>query len=266
MGKFDGILLLSDMDGTLLDDQKQISSKNRQEIERFTEAGGIFCMATGRPPMTTVDFEPFLPPNMPKVYLNGALIRSGDGAVMQACQLQSEIWTLIGQITKQFPQVGCELFAEDRIYLYQASPESMQHQQMSHCEFTDFAAFRKTDVLYKANFTGQPDILRQVREVCAAMLEHYAVASSTPTFLEVTQMQANKGEALRLLKHKLHARRAYAIGDSGNDLPMLQAADFAFAPANADAEILQCADCVVGRNTEDAIAQAIAQIECAAKQ
>ena len=180
MGKFDGILLLSDMDGTLLDDQKQISSKNRQEIERFTEAGGIFCMATGRPPMTTVDFEPFLPPNMPKVYLNGALIRSGDGAVMQACQLQSEIWTLIGQITKQFPQVGCELFAEDRIYLYQASPESMQHQQMSHCEFTDFAAFRKTDVLYKANFTGQPDILRQVREVCAAMLEHYAVASSTP--------------------------------------------------------------------------------------
>lgn len=261
MGKFDRILLLSDMDGTLLDDEKRISPKNRQSIERFTEAGGIFCMATGRPPMTTVDFEPFLPPNMPKVYLNGALIRSRDGAVMQSYRLQSEIWTLIDQVTKQFPQIGCELFTQDRIYLYQTSPESMRHQQMSNCEFTDFSAFQPADVLYKANFTGQPDVLRQVQAAYAAILEHYAVASSTPTFLEVTQRHANKGEALQMLKCTLHARRAYAIGDSGNDLAMLQAADFSFAPANADAEILQYADCVVSRNTEDAIAQAIARIE-----
>ena len=261
MGKFDGILLLSDMDGTLLDDQKQISSKNRQEIERFTEAGGIFCMATGRPPMTTVDFEPFLPKNMPKVYLNGAIIYAQDGTVLQSYRLQAEIWTLVEELTRQFPQIGCELFAEDRIYLYQTSPESMLHQQMSHCEFTDFSAFRPTDVLYKANFTGQPNTLRQVRAAYAGMLEHYAVASSTPTFLEVTHTRANKGEALRLLKGALHARRAYAIGDSGNDLAMLQAADFAFAPANADAEILQCAHCVVSRNTEDAIAQAIARMQ-----
>ena len=61
MGKFDGIILLSDMDGTLLDDQKQISEENQRAIDRFEREGGCFCIATGRPPMTTVDFEELLP-------------------------------------------------------------------------------------------------------------------------------------------------------------------------------------------------------------
>ena len=140
--------------------------------------------------------------------------------MLQSYRLQAEIWTLVEELTRQFPQIGCELFAEDRIYLYQTSPESMLHQQMSHCEFTDFSAF------HTRSRVGQPNTLRQVRAAYAGMLEHYAVASSTPTFLEVTHTRANKGEALRLLKGALHARRAYAIGDSGNDLAMLQAAEF----------------------------------------
>lgn len=86
MGKFDGIVLLSDMDGTLLDDQKQISEENQRAIDRFEREGGCFCIATGRPPMTTVDFEELLPADAPRVYLNGAFVRDGAGKTLRRCR------------------------------------------------------------------------------------------------------------------------------------------------------------------------------------
>lgn len=261
MGKFDGIVLLSDMDGTLLDDQKQISEENRQAIERFAREGGYFCMATGRPPMTTVDFEAALPANAPRVYLNGAFVRDGAGNTLESLPLNDEIWTLIHRIESEFPMVGCELFAAEQIYLYRSSAESMRHQQMANCEFTDFAQYQPGELLYKANFTGPSEVLAQVREVCRDLLEPYEAASSISTFLEVTEKRASKGEALRTIKDALKAKRAYAIGDSGNDLSMLTAADFSFAPENADADILRTASAVVRRNTQHAIAHAIEIIE-----
>lgn len=261
MGKFDGIVLLSDMDGTLLDDQKQISEENQRAIDRFEREGGCFCIATGRPPMTTVDFEELLPADAPRVYLNGAFVRDGAGKTLASLPLNDEIWTLIDRIAQEFPMVGCELFASEQIYLYRSSPESMRHQQMASCEFTDFAQYRPGEPLYKANFTGQPEILAQVREACADLLAQYEAASSTSIFLEVTEKRASKGEALRTIKQELNAKRAYAIGDSGNDLSMLLAADFSFAPENADADILEIVSQVVRRNTQHAIAHAIEVIE-----
>lgn len=261
MGKFDGIILLSDMDGTLLDDEKHISDVNQQAIHRFAREGGYFCMATGRPPVTTTAYEALLPVDAPRVYLNGALIKNGAGKMIESLPLRASIWALIHQIEAEFPMVGCELFSATQIYLYRTSPESMRHQQMASCEFTEFSEYSTDEPLYKANFTGQPEVLAQVRQRCADLLKQYEAAASTPTFLEVTEPKATKGEALRAIKRELHAKRAYAIGDSGNDLSMLLAADFSFAPENADDDILKTASRIVRRNTQHAIADAIAVIE-----
>lgn len=261
MGKFDGIILLSDMDGTLLDDEKRISDVNQQAIRQFTQEGGCFCMATGRPPITTTEYEALLPVHAPRVYLNGALVRDGEGKLLESLPLRQSIWKLIHQIEEEFPMIGCELFSATQIYLYRSSPESMRHQQMASCEFTDFSQYHADEPLFKANFTGQPEVLAQVRQRCADLLKQYEAAASTPIFLEVTEPRASKGEALRMIKRELHAKRAYAIGDSGNDLSMLLAADFSFAPENADDDILKTVSQVVRRNTQHAIADAITVIE-----
>ena len=48
MGKFDGILLCTDLDDTLLTTDKRISDENKQAIEYFMSEGGLFTFATGR--------------------------------------------------------------------------------------------------------------------------------------------------------------------------------------------------------------------------
>ena len=48
MKKYDGWLIVSDMDATLLDENKQISAENKQAIDYFIENGGLFTVASGR--------------------------------------------------------------------------------------------------------------------------------------------------------------------------------------------------------------------------
>ena len=71
MGKFDGILFLSDMDGTLLHNAK-LSEENRKAIEYFTENGGLFTVATGRAPEFIKKFN--LKINAPIISINGTII------------------------------------------------------------------------------------------------------------------------------------------------------------------------------------------------
>ena len=47
MGKYDKIILLSDIDGTLLNSQSRVGEKNRQAISEFIKEGGSFGIATG---------------------------------------------------------------------------------------------------------------------------------------------------------------------------------------------------------------------------
>ena len=74
MGKFDGIFIASDMDGTLLDDTHAIQRETIQALEYFTQNGGYFSLATGRTRPATAAYRKLLPCNGPGVYLNGAII------------------------------------------------------------------------------------------------------------------------------------------------------------------------------------------------
>ena len=53
MGKFDGILICTDLDGTLLRKDKSVSKENIEAIEYFKKEGGLFTFVTGRMPYTS---------------------------------------------------------------------------------------------------------------------------------------------------------------------------------------------------------------------
>ena len=72
MGKFDGILLCSDLDDTLLTTDKHISDDNKRMIEYFKQEGGKFTFATGRIPHGAKLMLKYIEPNAPMVCFNGA--------------------------------------------------------------------------------------------------------------------------------------------------------------------------------------------------
>ena len=74
MGKFDGILLLSDMDGTLLNGSSTVSPENLSALRYFMAEGGRFSVATGRSKPGMEHFLESLPINAPAVIYNGAVV------------------------------------------------------------------------------------------------------------------------------------------------------------------------------------------------
>lgn len=73
MGKFSGILICSDFDGTLAVG-RDISDENIKAIRYFQSEGGLFTVATGRYPSYIAEFEDKFVPNTHRICLNGALI------------------------------------------------------------------------------------------------------------------------------------------------------------------------------------------------
>jgi len=71
---FAGILLVCDIDGTLLDSNNKLSQKNIQAVRNFIERGGKFTVASGRTLAAMNEIRSAIPFNMPVISVNGAII------------------------------------------------------------------------------------------------------------------------------------------------------------------------------------------------
>ena len=71
MGIFDGILICTDLDGTLLKEDKTISKENLDAIDFFKREGGYFTFVTGRMPFYASDMYNMVGPNAPFGCING---------------------------------------------------------------------------------------------------------------------------------------------------------------------------------------------------
>ena len=74
MAKFDGLLLCTDLDDTLLTDDKRVSEENIAALQYFMENGGLFTFATGRVPEGARLMLQYIVPNAPMVCFNGGAI------------------------------------------------------------------------------------------------------------------------------------------------------------------------------------------------
>ena len=74
MGKFDGLLLVSDFDDTLYDFQHRVPPRNIEAIRYWIQEGGRFTVATGRAHRTFAPYAHLAPINAPVVLSNGSAI------------------------------------------------------------------------------------------------------------------------------------------------------------------------------------------------
>ena len=123
MGKFDGVLIASDFDNTIVYTEDalyagaptpDISPENRAAIEHFMAGGGTFCVATGR---AKPSFEPIrrrIPSNGPAILFNGAAIYDFR-AEKYLCTafLPETVRGHLAPLAARFPQIGVELYHDD---------------------------------------------------------------------------------------------------------------------------------------------------------
>lgn len=261
--------LFLDLDGTLLNDQKEITSGNRAAIERALAAGHQIVITTGRPLVSAIDQAQRLQLTGPGCYLiayNGGVIYDlGAGRVIfqQTIPLE-QVWPVFAEANRRGVHIqtynDTRVLVEPRCYNetvarycglihmhYAILPEIRQLAQeppkMLVIDYHDRAPLFAFQDWVLSHFEGQLDSF-----------------FSCDQYLEIIPQGLSKGNALLQLADLLHipAERTVAVGDAANDLSMLQAAHVGVAMCNGTQEVRAMADAVTTRdNNHDGIAEVI---------
>ncbi len=251
MGKFSGILLCSDVDGTLTYESGKISQKNKEAIEYFISEDGLFTIASGRFPKFIMALG--VKTSAPILSFNGSLIFDAEtGKAIKEGFLPNCAFSAIKFISEKFSDkiAAVKVYAKDNCDI--PPEESLSYLNGEHD-------------IYKAVFVTENEenaiIIRDFASELAAFSSlPVEIRRSWPTGVEMISSDWGKGNACLYLKEYLGAHTLVTVGDFENDISMLKVADISYAVENASDEIKKYAKKIAPKNTEDAVAYVINDI------
>ena len=260
MGKYDGIYLYTDLDGTLLNSQLMVSDENRAAIDHFIQNGGHMGVATGRTPLNIECYRRQFSTNALCVLFNGGALYDFDEAkFVDTCRLDRvAAAALIRRAMAIDPEVCVQIFTSKGLYMPNPRqiPDPYAIKEGLSYETAPLSKIREEWLkIILCLPEERMDRLRE-RLSTAPDRELLTMVPTLRTYNEVIPSGVNKGSALVRLRRVLGGRlkKLIAIGDFNNDLEMLEEADFSAAPANAIEEARAVADVVVRDNDHSAIA------------
>ena len=273
MGKFDGVLLASDFDNTLIYTEEALRTgapvpplpeRNRKALEYFMAEGGRFAVATGRALAAFIHYAEAVPMNVPGVVCNGAAIYDFEkGEYLETAMLDSSARERGQTVLDRFPTVAVEAYHIDNV-IHAVHPNAItrQHERITKAAVTEAPSLMDVPLpLGKLLFEAEHETLEEVLAFLTAQgwAGDYELIFSVSHLLEMTVKGANKGGMVRRLAARLGVsmEHVYCAGDEANDISMLTAAKQGFAPANCAQAVRDCGATVVCSAQEGAIAQVV---------
>lgn len=255
-------LVVSDIDGTLVDKSKQVTPATVAAVRRLEEAGIGFTVISARPMSGIMPIAEKLAIDAPMAAFNGGIIFRRDGSIAEQHRVDAAVTRGVMGIAADS---GADIwvFADD---LWYASTDVGAHvdseRRASNQEpivTDDFDAL--LDHADKITFVSDDEaMLARLAERCkAAHGDDATIVQSQVYYLDVTARAANKGAGLvALAKTFDQPLDAIAVlGDQYNDVPMLERAGLSVAMGNAPDPVKSIAHAVTSGNDADGVAHAI---------
>lgn len=279
-------LIVSDMDGTLLSHNFDISYENVQSIHQAIEKGVPFIVATGR---HVTEARPLLAAHnihCPIITLNGAATYDKTGNLVNMHPLNTERVLHILKTAEKYSDLIVDIVTIDGVTSDKQEAREKQLQSFIRSFHPDLSDVALADLFEKQrkNFPAiyvpsleafinakNPDILKiivmtasqtsqltQLQQDLASYTD-IVVTSSHPLNIEINAPLAQKGIAVKdfSTKHNIPLSAVLALGDNDNDVSMLLTVGYGIAMANAAPHIQQLAYAVTTSHEQNGVAHAI---------
>ncbi|SFD37415.1 hypothetical protein SAMN05428981_101111 [Bacillus sp. OV194] len=233
-------LIALDMDGTLLNEQLEISEGNRQAIREAQAKGVHVVLSTGRSLLTCRDYAKSLELNSYLVTVNGSEVWDSKGSLVERTLLHNDHIEAMMELTKKH---GAQFWAVSTDKVWRENfPENCAEMEWLKFGFN----------------IADNEVRKLVLEELSKNKE-LEISNSSLTNIEVNAVGINKARALNRVCQELGITMDHviAMGDSLNDIAMITEAGVGVAMGNAQDVVKQAADWVTGTNVEDGVAQAI---------
>lgn len=267
MGKFDGILLCSDLDGTLFTSDREISAENRQAIAHFAAEGGLFTFATGRSLSSLGHALSQVQPNAPLICYNGAGIYDAAAGKMiwETALPHPETIKVLEFAEAHFPAAGIEICTTEGTYFSRESHMTARFRKMESLPLLAADYHTLTMPWKKVVFMMEEEELPAFRALLqtSSFAGQYDFVQSSRHFYDLMPKGASKGAALGILAEHLGIamENTVGVGDNENDLSLVRNAGIGVAVANATPALLDAADYISPDNNTNAVAAVIYGME-----
>ncbi len=264
--KISDLILMSDVDGTLLMHGENIPERNITALERFTKGGGKFAIATGRSTTYTRDIAARLPINFPCVVYNGGGIYDfGTQEYLFERFLPQEFHDYLPEIMERFPQVQYSVVNEE--YYFDVTDERAFAQQARRASRNPHARKAKLQDLrgqwYKVVTLIDEQMVPEVLEFVNGRYSGVRFVCTNPYMLEMLPDGSTKASALvKLMELKGFSReQLVCIGDYYNDREMIEEAGLGVTLETSPQDLKAIARHIVGPCENGAVADLVEYLE-----
>ena len=257
-------LLVSDIDGTLVRDDKSLPEANREAMLALAASGVATTLISARPPSGMLGLAASLRMTGPLAAFNGGTLFDGDGTIRFAHRLESaDAATMLRLLDR--PGVTPWIYADGAWFVASLDNPHLPRERLASAiepEIrTDFTALGgRIDKI--VGVSDDHELLRRLEELAKEMIGARAtIARSQPYYLDVTHRLANKGDGIAALARAfaVDLKEVAAFGDMPNDLPMFARAGLSVALGQAPACVRAAASATAATNEQDGVADAIAR-------
>ena len=221
MGKFDGILICTDLDGTLYKKDKTVSQKNKDAIEYFKSEGGYFSFITGRLPYYSMNAFNEAMPNVPFGCINGGGLYDGFAKeYIWTTPISQNVFELVAFIDKSFSDIGIQACAFDKTYFVRENEAAANFRKITGL-YNHVKKYDEIDEpIAKIIFSNEDDeVILAVEKALKShpLADSFSFIRSEKALFEILPKGVDKGLALKkLTEHlKVDISKTLTIGEMG---------------------------------------------------
>ncbi|ARV57309.1 haloacid dehalogenase [Nostocales cyanobacterium HT-58-2] len=269
-------LLVADVDGTLVTKQKVLTDDARNAVRHLHDAGIIFTITSGRPPLGMKSLIDELALSAPIAAFNGAVFLRPDFSIIEQNLLPPAVARRVIEIITNHG-LDVWVYSDRDWFVPQRHGPHVDREEWT-VKFSPTVVPSFDNLLenvakivgvsddFEAVARCEADTQREFQEqvCCQAGAssgggEQVSAARSQPYYLDVTHPRANKGAVVERLSEILAipTSEIATIGDMPNDVPMFKTSGVSIAMGNASAQVQQAAHYVTTSNEEEGFANAV---------
>ncbi len=257
-------LVVSDVDGTLVDGRKQLTPGVTAAVRRLREAGIGFTIISARPRSGMVRIAEALGIDAPMGAFNGGIVFTRDGTVRRHHRIDRAVAEGMFALADGIA-VDRWVFADDQWYASTDRGVHVEHERVASDQAPivtrDFSALY--DRADKVTFVSDDAaLLKELAEKARGFADRATIVQSQTYYLDVTARAANKGDGIAALADAMQVPLAEtaAFGDQANDVPMFARAAVSYAMGQGPEAVRAKATHVVAGNDQAGAAEAIEAI------
>ena len=241
-------MVVTDLDGTLLKNDKSISEQTKAVITKLRRNNILFVIATARPIRAVKKTLPFIQYDA-AVFHNGAVVLVGDTPI-EGFGILNPL-TIIQAVLKETPRIRIAMEAEDVLYSNFNAEEFWPG-----VEYRKTMDFRETEGLTADKIIVEAHSMEEMKLLEKYVPDDLYLQLSENLVAMILNRKATKMNGVRRLAefYGILPEQIIAFGDDYNDIDMLEACGIGVAVGNALPEVKLVADYICDSNEQDGVA------------